>query len=626
MTQIIDFDLVNAVLEETGTREKRLRLLPSRVVVYFVLALALFESCSYRATWGKLTAALTKLSLTRPSVSSLSRARRRIGTAPLRRLFETLAGAVGLPGQPGVFYRGLRTVAIDGTCLHVPDEKQITWRYPKRAGDKLEFGYPLLRLLVLVECGTRALLAAAFGPETEGELSYAHRLLGALDRTMLLLADAGFDAALFLHDVAASGAQFLVRSSARRRPTITHRLPDSSYLARIGYGTLPGPLLLVRIIETQVTVTLADGTVRHEQWRLITSLLEHSRYPARELVDLYHERWQAETTYYSIKATMLDGRVLRSRSIPGIDQEVYALLTAYQALIRAAGDATFTQPGLDMDRISFTILIEAAADTITHRHRSPSRQLNRPPRNDRPNRAGRPPARTAPPPRQGPHPQKPHQQIQPKHRPASRNRANLQLPRRHHSLRRGACSPATALNATVLRRRSNGDHGEAKHPPEGGPERGGPPDRVQPPGRNVRGELPLHDDREHRPTERTAQLLEDPDRAGRPGNRRRRQPPVGAGQHRHDGGTHAEAADHQRPGEQQLAGVGGHPGVGERPDGGSDVTRATTKTGQHPDGEGELQCLQNPTFRASVGGGSHVPIGSRVPSWYGTRQARKHRT
>ncbi|MFD9286539.1 transposase domain-containing protein [Streptomyces mirabilis] len=54
LTQIVDFALVDAVIEETGTREKRLRLLPSRVVVYFVLALALFEGCSYRGVWGKL--------------------------------------------------------------------------------------------------------------------------------------------------------------------------------------------------------------------------------------------------------------------------------------------------------------------------------------------------------------------------------------------------------------------------------------------------------------------------------------------------------------------------------------------------------------------------------------------
>lgn len=364
LTRIIDFDLVDAVVAETGAREKRLRLLPSRVVVYFVLALALLERCSYRAVWAKLTAGMAGLCLTRPSMSSLSRARRRVGTAPLRRLFQTLAGAVGLPGQPGVFYRGLRTVAIDGTHLHVPDTPQLTWRYPKRAAAKLEFGYPLLRLLVVIECGTRALLGAAFGPEAEGELPYARRLVGVLDHTMLLLADAGFDAAEFLHDVAASGAQFLVRSSARRCPTIAQRLPDGSYLARIGYRTLPVPIL-VRIIEAQITITLADGTRRHEQWRLITSLLDHSRYPARELVDLYHERWQTETTYFSIKKTMLDGRVLRSHSLAGIEQEVYALLAAYQALIRAAGDAAATRPGLDMDRISFTVLIDTAIDTIT---------------------------------------------------------------------------------------------------------------------------------------------------------------------------------------------------------------------------------------------------------------------
>jgi hypothetical protein len=368
LTQLIDFDLVDAVLEETDAVELRLRLLPSRVVVYFVLALAVFEGCSYRAVWGKLVASLASLTLVWPSVSALSRARKRVGTAPLKRLFETLAGPVAGRGQAGVFYRGLRTVALDGTHLHVPDEKTVTWRYPKRKGEKLEFGYPLLRLLVIVECGTRAVLAAAFGPESTGEVPYATRLLDCLDTSMLLLADAGFDAVRFLHDVQATGAQFLVRSSAARRPLIQQPLADGSYLARLagpyqagkGYGMLP-----VRVIEAEVTVTLADGTQRCEQWRLVTSLLDHTAYPASELVSLYHRRWQVETAYFSIKATMLEGRVLRSRSICGLDQEVYALLTVYQALIRTAADTVATQPGLSMERVSFTVLLQSAADQVT---------------------------------------------------------------------------------------------------------------------------------------------------------------------------------------------------------------------------------------------------------------------
>jgi hypothetical protein len=364
----VDFALVDAVLDETGARERRLRLLPARVVVYFVLALALFEHCSYRPVWGKLTAALSTLAPICPAASSLARARRRVGAAPLRRLFEVLAGPVADRGQAGSFYRGLRTVALDGTHLHVPDDEQVTWRFPKRSGEQLEFGYPLLRLLAVVECGTRAVLAAAFGPENEGELSYAHRLLGCLNASMLLLADAGFDAVEFLRDVAASEAQFLVRSCARRRPTIQSRLPDGSYLARLsgayraGQGYRPLP---VRVIEAWITVTLADGTTRREPWRLVTSLLDHERYPARELAEIYHRRWQVETTYFSIKATMLDGRVLRSRSVPGLDQEVYALLTTYQALIRTAADAVTTQPVLTMERISFTVLLQAAANQVT---------------------------------------------------------------------------------------------------------------------------------------------------------------------------------------------------------------------------------------------------------------------
>ncbi|WP_431955236.1 IS4 family transposase [Actinacidiphila sp. bgisy167] len=367
LTQIVDFALVDAVLEETGAREKRRRLLPARVVVYFVLALALFEKCSYRAVWGKLTTSLGALAPIVPAASSLARARRRLGAAPLRRLFEALAGPVADRGQAGAFYRGLRTVALDGTHLHLPDDEQVTWRYPKRSGDTLEFGYPLLRLLVVVECGTRAVLAAAFGPEDEGELPYARRLLGCLNTSMLLLADAGFDAIEFLRDVTTSGAQFLVRSSARRRPTIQRRLPDGSYLARIsgayraGQGYRP---LEVRVIEAWITITLDDGTTRREPWRLVTSLLDHQRHPARELVELYHRRWQVETAYFSIKATMLDGRVLRSRSVPGLDQEVYALLVTYQALIRAAADAVTGRPGPAMERISFTVLLQAAVDQV----------------------------------------------------------------------------------------------------------------------------------------------------------------------------------------------------------------------------------------------------------------------
>ncbi|UJB40393.1 IS4 family transposase [Streptomyces sp. A1-5] len=223
---------MDAVLEEAGAVQRRVRMLPSRVVTYFVLALALFETCSYRVVWGKMAAGLSSLDLARPSASALCRARRRVGTEPFRLLFEILCGSLGRPDTPGCWWRGLRLVAIDGTHLHIPDSQHTAARFPKRIGkSRSAFGYPLLRLCTLVECGTRALLGAAFGPEDQPETAYASRLLDKLTGRMLVLLDAGFDSADFLLELQDTGAQFLCRSGASRNPLIHRRLPDGSYLS-----------------------------------------------------------------------------------------------------------------------------------------------------------------------------------------------------------------------------------------------------------------------------------------------------------------------------------------------------------------------------------------------------------
>lgn len=360
LTQIVDVDLVDAVLAETGAVQRRVRLLPSRVVVFFVLALALFSSAGYRQVWAKLVAGLGGPVVV-PSVSALSRARRRVGPAPLRALFEAVAGPVGSPGTPGVCWRGLRVVAVDGTLLQVPTGEAVEVVYRRRRGPRFEWGYPMLRLCVLAECGTRALLGAAFGPDTVGETGYVQRLLHLLTPKMLLLADAYFDSGPLLGEVSRRGAAWLCRSTATRRPLIMAELPDRSYLTVITTGQ---GLLKVRIIEAHLAVVYADGTVRTESWRLITSLLDHRRHPAADLVELYHQRWEVETTFRGLKCTIGGNRVLRSRTAPEIDQEVWAVLTVYQTLTRVINDALHTRPGTDPDQASLTTALETARDQV----------------------------------------------------------------------------------------------------------------------------------------------------------------------------------------------------------------------------------------------------------------------
>jgi hypothetical protein len=359
LTQHIPFELVDAVLAETGALQRRLRQLPSRVGVYFLLALGLFPHLGYVKVWGKLVRGLADLAVPRPCEKALRDLRRRLGAAPIKALFEVLAGPLAQPATPGVRYRCWRTVAFDGcSSIKVPDaERNRGWlgkvRY--RLGWA---GYPTLMLMTLVETGTRGLLGAVFGPCAGGEKEYAHKLLPLLGADHLVLIDRGFDGNDFLEAVAATGAKFLARAKSTRRPPVTAKLPDGSFLSLIG-------ALTVRVIDADLVVTGADGTAHTARYRLITTLLDHCTDPASRLLRLYCERWEIESAYYALRHTLLDGHVLRSGDPVGLEQELWAQLALYQVLRIAMVAAVESAPGTDADRASFTTAVEAARDQVT---------------------------------------------------------------------------------------------------------------------------------------------------------------------------------------------------------------------------------------------------------------------
>ena len=357
LTWVIPFDLADAVLEETRTRERRLRVLPSRVGLYFVLAMCLFPGTGYRGVWAQMAGGVAGAAS--PSGRALRDLRRRLGPAPLKALFEVLAGPVAWPRTPGVCFGRYRTVAFDGCkSVKVPDTERNRGWLGKLNAALGQTGYPVIQLMTLCETGTRALIGAVFGPPADGELTWARKLLHHLDETMLVLMDRGFDAGEFLREVAATRAQFLVRLTSTRRPPLLGQLPDGSVLSLIGGVN-------VRLIAASVTVTCADGTKYGGTYRLATTLLDHRAYPAAALIRLYHERWEHEITYLALRHTLLHGRVLRSGDPAGVEQEMWALLALYQALRITITDAVQTSPGTDPDRASYQIAVETAAALVT---------------------------------------------------------------------------------------------------------------------------------------------------------------------------------------------------------------------------------------------------------------------
>jgi Insertion element 4 transposase N-terminal/Transposase DDE domain len=356
LTQLVPFEMVDEALAHERAVQSRVRDLPSRVVVYLLLAACLFPELGYPGVWGKLTAGLAGVPVAAPTAGALAQARRRVGPAPLRWLFDLLRGPAAGPRSRGAWWRGLLVCAIDGTTLSIPHGTANLARFTTGGGSHGGTGYAQVRLLALVACGTRALIDAVFGPTASGETTYARGLLRSLRPGMMVLADRNFAAAALITAITRTGAHALVRvKNGRQLPVLCH-YPDGSALSQLGATR-------IRLIDCQITISTSAG--RHTgAYRLVTSLLDHRAYPAGELIRLYHERWEIETAYLEIKSTILGGRVLRARTPAGIDQEIYALLVTYQLLRTAIADAAATCPGTDPDRASFTIACQAARDQL----------------------------------------------------------------------------------------------------------------------------------------------------------------------------------------------------------------------------------------------------------------------
>lgn len=356
LTQLVPFEMVDEALAHERAVQSRVRDLPSRVVVYLLLAACLFPELGYPGVWRKLTAGLAGVPVAAPTPGALAQARRRVGAAPLRWLFDLLRGPAAAPHCRGCWWRGLLVCAVDGTTLTIPHGPANLARFTTGGGYHGGTGYPQVRLLALVACGTRTLIDAVFGPTASGETTYAASLLRSLRQGMIVLLDRNFAAAALITAISRTGADALVRVKNGRNLPVLRRYRDGSCLSVLGRTQ-------VRVIDCQITISTSAG--RHTgAYRMATTLLDPARYPAAELIMLYHERWEIETAYLEIKSTILGGRVLRARTPAGIDQEIYALLVTYQLLRTAMADAAATLAGTDPDRASFTIAWQAARDQL----------------------------------------------------------------------------------------------------------------------------------------------------------------------------------------------------------------------------------------------------------------------
>lgn len=351
-------DKVQEILQQTKRQSKRQRHLPAHVVVYYVIALALYMEVSYGEVLRCLLEGLEWLGLPVQRIrctgrSGISQARARLGAEPLRRLYEDLVGPIAQPKTQGARYRQWTLVSLDGSTLDLADTAENEAAFGRPTATRGQSGFPQLRFVSLVENGTHVLFGAQVDSYATGELELAPKVVKRLQPGWLCLADRLFFGFGLWQQASQSGADLLWRVKVGRILEPIQRLSDGSYLSKI-YPTDKDRKRdrkghIVRVIDYQLT-GIADA---EPLYRLVTSILDEHLAPAEELAALYHERWEIEGALDELK-THLRGRkiVLRSKTPELVRQEFYGLMLAHFA-VRGLMHEAALRARVDPDELSF---------------------------------------------------------------------------------------------------------------------------------------------------------------------------------------------------------------------------------------------------------------------------------
>jgi transposase IS4-like protein/DDE family transposase len=377
LTASFPVETVHAVLARTGRASERERELPAHVMVYYAIALALYADVSTREVLRCLLDGVRWLGETAVEAeptgkTGISKARTRLGAAPLEALYREVVAPVAADGTPGAWYRGWRVMSLDGSTLDVSDtapNARAFGRPSSPRGVNATGAFPQLRVVGLLETGTHVLCGAQLGPCRTSEVRLAAAVVPHLTGEMLCLADRGLLGFDLWQAAAATGAALLWRAGVTFTLPILERFADGSYRSELRWNSsctsadrTPIP---VRVIE----YTLPGVPTAGITYRLVTNVVEPKRAPAEELAALYQERWEMETAFDEFK-THLRGaqRVFRSKTPELVRQEAWGFLLAHFAIRALMHEAALgaLPRARDPDTMSFTHALRVTRRTLPH--------------------------------------------------------------------------------------------------------------------------------------------------------------------------------------------------------------------------------------------------------------------
>ncbi len=349
---------VREILAETGKASVRHRELPAHVMVYYVIALALFMNASCREVLRCLLEGLqwlkglpTPIKVT--GKSGISQARARLGDEVLRRLHDDTVRPIATPSTKGAWFEHWRLVSLDGSTLDVPDEPALEAAFGRPGAVKSESAYPQIRFVSLLENGTHVLFGTKMSACAVSEIALTRDVVRHLTPGMLCLAERNFFGYEMWNLARASGADLLWRLEKNARLKRENILPDGSYLSHI-YPSETDRRRQTNGVQVRVIEYRLEGVADAEPiYRLVTTILDPEIASAEELAALYHERWEIETALDELKTHVRGAKiVLRSKTQELARQEFFGLMMLHFA-VRGLMHEAALRADEDPDRLSF---------------------------------------------------------------------------------------------------------------------------------------------------------------------------------------------------------------------------------------------------------------------------------
>jgi hypothetical protein len=322
-------------------------------LIWLIVGMGLFAGKSYRQIFRLCATPATTV----PIRATLTNARKRLSAQVLEQLCLGVVKLLAKSPQehPFAFYKALRLMGIDGTLLDCPDTDSNREAFGRTSNQTCHGAFPKVRVVSLCELGTRVLWRSIIGTYHQSEQKLTLPLLDYLNRGMLLLADRHFGVAPIIYPLIKRKVPFLIRVKKSQLFPVEKVLHDGSYLSTIYLGkndrACKRPGKTVRVIR--YTHRDPNRTGCGEVHVLVTSLLDATKYPAVELIDLYHVRWEEEIAFSEWKVAMCQGAMLRSQSPEMVRQEVWGMLLSH-CIVRTLIFRGAQQAGVEPIAISFT--------------------------------------------------------------------------------------------------------------------------------------------------------------------------------------------------------------------------------------------------------------------------------